>query len=96
MQKPAREITIPDALLGEQQCTFILFWLPDGRLSYTLGWYNGMGMERLKEKLEQFPQQIRFIDTSSKPESGLAVEEFEEIERIAALRKSGPSSLMKP
>jgi len=72
-----RDLNSIAQVLSEQQSTLLFFWLPDGRLSYSVGWYNGLGLERLKEKLEQFPQQIRFIDTSSRPEGGAAVEEFE-------------------
>jgi hypothetical protein len=76
--------------LNDQQCTLLATWLPDGRVNYTVGWYNGLGLERLKEKLKQFPQQIRFTDVSTKPAIGPAIEEFEQIEQIAALHKGGP------
>ena len=82
--------------LTEQQCTLLVTWLPDERVIYTVGWYNGLGLDRLKEKLEQFPQQIRFTDVSTKPANGPAVEEFEQIEQIVALHKGGPSTQMRP
>ena len=82
--------------LREQQCTLLVTWLPDERVNYTVGWYNGLGLERLKEKLEQFPQQIRFTDVSTKPANGPAVDEFEQIEQIVALHKGGPSAQTKP
>jgi hypothetical protein len=49
-----------------------------------------LGLERLKEKLEQFPQQIRFVDVSTKPANGPDVEEFEQIEQLVALHKNVP------
>jgi hypothetical protein len=76
--------------LNEQQCTLLATWRPDERLNYTVGWYNGLGLERLKEKLDQFPLQIRFTDVTTKPANGPAIEEFEQIEQIVALHKVGP------
>jgi hypothetical protein len=80
--------SVADVLSG-QQATLLMTWLPDGRLNYTIGWYNGLGFDRLKEKLEQFPEQIRFIDSSPKPTSKEAAEEFEQIERVVAPRREG-------
>jgi len=80
--------SVVDVLSG-QQATLLMTWLPDGRLNYTIGWYNGLGFDRLKEKLEQFPEQIRFIDSSPKPTSKEAAEEFEQIERVVAPRREG-------
>jgi hypothetical protein len=76
--------------LSEQQCTLLATWLSDGRLNYTVGWYSGLRLERLKEKLEQFPQQIRFVDVSTKPANGPGAEEFEQIEQLVALHKNVP------
>jgi len=76
--------------LSEQQCTLLATWLSDGRLNYTVGWYSGLRLERLKEKLEQFPQQIRFVDVSTKPANGQDAEEFEQIEQLVALHKNVP------
>jgi hypothetical protein len=80
--------SVADVLSG-QQAPLLMTWLPDGRLNYTIGWYNGLGFDRLKEKLEQFPEQIRFIDSSPKPTSKEAAEEFEQIERVVAPRREG-------
>jgi len=60
-----------------------VFWAPEGTLNYGIGRYNGAGMDRLKEKLGQFPvgTHLTWMTSTAQRESHVA--EFAEVERAA-------------
>ena len=61
-----------------------LNWWPEGELSYTLGDFSGKGIDKLKEKMAQFPAGTRLTLWLATGEREDHRSEIKEVERVAA------------